>query len=398
LDDDSTLFITLGDDVRVCKGFVGRCLEAWNMISATDRAVVNLLAERGRDKAAQWTGYAPTRYSLTIWKTQWADGGMLFGHDALRAIDYQIAQPAPSRFINPTISSGVWQWFSTKLHARKLGIYRVDQSLLVHVIGPSAMHPKLRKQEPLVASQFVDGHQAHDRLSIIDRVEASLASIPSREKTLKQVVDSLLPQTDVVRVYLNGYQTVPKWMVGYPRVEYARSQYHGDNGDAGKFWWSATAEGYQIICDDDLIYPPGYVRMMVGAIERHDRRAVVSLHGAVLSTPVESYYKNRRQLHWRSRLDVDVHCHVLGTGVMAYHAQTVQVKPQDFIEPNMADIWMARICEQQRVPRVCAAHPPNLLTYFEPEYTIYDAARDRDQRQTQLVNDMKWAPLVSIKQ
>lgn len=189
---------------------------------------------------------------------------------------------------------------------------------------------------------------------------ASLASIPSRRKLLKITVASLLPQVGHLNVYLNGYEDVPEFLAT-DKITVARSQQHGDRGDAGKFFWASEVEGYHLVCDDDLIYPGRYAQSMIEACKRYGRRAVVGLHGVTLRTPFVNYYSSRRVFHFSRSLSADQHVHVLGTGTVCYHTNTIKVHPTDFRVPNMADIWFALLGQRQQVPFVCAAHPSDWL-------------------------------------
>ena len=128
-------------------------------------------------------------------------------------------------------------------------------------------------------------------------IRASLASIPERERSLRQTVASLLPQIDRLGVYLNGYGSVPDFLHD-PRIDVARSQEHGDRGDAGKMFWTDAGDfDYYLACDDDIIYPPDYAERMVAAIEQYGRRALVGCHGALLRHNPEDYYGSRGRVY-----------------------------------------------------------------------------------------------------
>ena len=203
-------------------------------------------------------------------------------------------------------------------------------------------------------------------------ITASLATIPGRRETLKRVVSSLLPQVDRLNVYLNGYGEVPDFLSG-PKIRVARSEEHRDRGDAGKFFWENdyTDEGYRLTCDDDIVYPPDYAKCMVSAVERYDRRVVVTLHGAVLKFPVRNYYADRVVHHCRTNVLRDAPVHVGGTGVMAWHSSAIRLSTKDFEKPNMADIWMALAAKRKGVPIIVLAHAREYLEILLFEDTIY---------------------------
>ena len=90
-------------------------------------------------------------------------------------------------------------------------------------------------------------------------ITASLATIPSRIPQLQKTVESLLPQVDRLNIFLNNYTTVPEFL-NHDKIQLG----FGDNsiGDAGKFYWASETKGFQMYCDDDIIYLGDYVAKM----------------------------------------------------------------------------------------------------------------------------------------
>lgn len=187
------------------------------------------------------------------------------------------------------------------------------------------------------------------------RVTASMASIPTRLRALRRVVDSLLPQVDRLNVYLNGHDAIPGFL-RHPKVVVAWSKHTGDIGDAGKMFWTATVRGYHFTCDDDILYPSDYVAKTVATIERYGRGSVLSYHGSRIVEPFESYYRTRKTFRFLRELDHDEVVHVPGTGVAAWHTDTIRLMPEDFSVANMADVWLGVACQKQRVSVVTPAH------------------------------------------
>jgi hypothetical protein len=230
-------------------------------------------------------------------------------------------------------------------------------------------------------------------------VWACLAAVPGRREILGQVVASLLPQVDRLGVYLNGWPDVPACL-NDPRIVVARSQDHGDRGDAGKMFWTDEAPGYYLSCDDDLLYPADYARRLVAAIKARSNRAVAGVHGAILPSGAEHYHRDRTVLHYREALDVDTAVHVLGTGTAGWHAPSFRVRPSDFEAPNMADLWLAALGQRERRPFVCLARPAGWLQdltdgarsiYQESLYRA-GSAQDTGDQQDRLLRDLApWA-------
>jgi FkbM family methyltransferase len=421
----SRLFCFLSEDVRLCTSFFPRLLMAWNSRPLDHGgtpigSAINVIAERARDTHPQWVGFTPVRINKALWQTQWVDGAFLGNGDLPDIVERMIPEPPERRWLNPSASSGVWEYVSRIAHRAGMIIYRVDRSLVVHVHGPSVMHTEHRAKEKLVTHKFIDGDEQCARLSASagpegrseaqgvdptccersgaataadqrETIHASLASVPDRVHLLQKTIESLLPQVDLVRIYLNGYQDVPEFLRG-ERIVIARSQDHGDRGDAGKFFWCEEAGGYELHCDDDIVYRPDHVDKLIAAVERYGRKAVVSLHGCVVVPPVASYYKSRRLYHCNSSQPSDVPVHVLGTGSICYHCSTLRLCRADFKAPNMADIWFAIACEVQGVSRVVVAHEPGCVTICQPPTTIYDSCLGRDHIQTEAVKQQAWLP------
>jgi len=190
----------------------------------------------------------------------------------------------------------------------------------------------------------------HRKLS--QKVTISLASIPSRGKTLEKVVSALLPQADQLNVYLNGYDTVPAFLDN-EKIDVATSQEHGDRGDAGKFYWVGLDDGYYITCDDDIIYPKNYVARLVAEIEHYEKKAVVGFHGSIFLDKFITFVKSRESFRFGDELKENTNVHVLGTGASGFHQSTIEISLEHFKHPNMADMWLAVEGQLQGVPFIC---------------------------------------------
>lgn len=197
----------------------------------------------------------------------------------------------------------------------------------------------------------------------------SIASISSREESLRRVVASLLPQIERLNVYLNDYGRVPAFLQ-HPKIVVARSQDHGDIGDAGKFFWLGADTKYYLTCDDDIVYPPDYVNRTVTTIERYGRRAVIGWHGSILAESFRDYYEDRRILSFYVNLEHDTPVHILGTGTIGFHPSTIRLALADFKVPNMADVWFGLKGQEQTVPFIVRAHRAGELV------PVLDGAQD----------------------
>ena len=189
------------------------------------------------------------------------------------------------------------------------------------------------------------------------RVMACVASIPSRVHGLERVVASLLPQCDRLGVYLNGYDSVPAFLLK-DKITVATSQAHGDIGDIGKFFWVDDWAGYYLTCDDDIDYPGYYVERIVQKLRQYAHKAVCGWHGSLILAPFEDFYdpKYRRVLAFGSERARDTPAHVLGTGCLGFHRGCVDIRRGDFDVPNMADIYFALRAQRLAIPLIVIEH------------------------------------------
>lgn len=184
-----------------------------------------------------------------------------------------------------------------------------------------------------------------------ERVIGALATYPPREKIFKQTLEHILPQVDVLHVYLNGYDEVPDFLKDEKIQATLAKDTAGDLRDNGKFFSLDQVNGYVLTFDDDIFYPDDYVDKMTTFVEQFDRGCVVGLHGTIYPPEKKGYVEDRTVLHFlkenRGRF-VDQ----LGTGTVCFHSSTVRLKLDDFKTTGICDLWFALACHKQGVPLI----------------------------------------------
>lgn len=248
-------------------------------------------------------------------------------------------------------------------------------------LSPFMPFPLTRRRFPAPAALLPSPAAA-----VQQEVHAAVASIPDRQVLLAAVVAAILPQVDVLHVYLNGYDEIPAFLTGNSAIRVARSQDWGDVRDNGKFFFLSKAGSYYFALDDDLDYPADYVRALVLAIEKYGRRAVVGVHGVLLADPMTRFYTNCTVLGFRHALPADQVVHLLGTGTVAFHRDTLALTYDDFGEPGMADLWLAVAARRQGVPLRCVARAAGWLTDQDPgkKKTLYTDYKAHDEVQSRV--------------
>lgn len=172
-------------------------------------------------------------------------------------------------------------------------------------------------------------------------VFVGVASIPSREASLRTVVERLLPQARQIGVYLNGYDRVPEFL-RHDRIVVARSQSHGDLRDNGKFFFlEESGARYYATVDDDIRYPDDYLRQLLETLTEAGQRAAIGVHGAIYPTPLIDLIRSRQLFHFEDYLPHVMPVHLLGTGTALIDQSDWELQFSEFGTPGMADVWFA---------------------------------------------------------
>lgn len=223
------------------------------------------------------------------------------------------------------------------------------------------------------------------------QVHASLATIPRRAHILQDVVETILPQVDVLHIAFNyGARPVPSWAIENPKIEYA--VYDNRRGDAAKFDTVRGAEGYIVICDDDVFYPRDFVKKMVKKAKRC--RGVATIAGSNIPGMIESYYYGRDKVATAftgTQIKQDQRVHIGATGGWAYDSDVITFPAEVFQQPNMADIYASAHCNTQGVPIVCIAKRKGWIREAERDSnSIYATRAEHDHEQAAVCNSVRW--------
>jgi len=202
----------------------------------------------------------------------------------------------------------------------------------------------------------------------LDKIYANMATMPNRLANLPIVINSIIDQVHHLNVYLNGFSSVPDCL-NNRKISFEMSK---DIGDAGKFFWSDKVKGYYFTIDDDIIYPPDYGSTLVDGIEKRQRKAVVGMHGDIYGDHIKHFGCFIRSVHFRNEVRQDTPVCILGTGVCAYHTNTLKLSPDFFLKPNIADIWFTIACTRQGIPRIVLAHHAGKMQSLPTPTNLWD--------------------------
>lgn len=224
---------------------------------------------------------------------------------------------------------------------------------------------------------------------------AAMATMPERLPYLEGVVNTLRPQVDALRVYLNNFEAMPTFLSEDEGC--LSSEADGDLGDSGKFYWLNGKDGlhcsHYLTVDDDLGYPANYVATLVEEFDARDGKAVVGVHGSTFSQPIKDFVTSREgRYRFYEELDRARSVHLLGTATTLLSQKTLHLSLDDFKVRNAADLQLAIAAQKQRVPMVALSRPENWITEERPwtaeGYSIWKTMKEpgRSTPQTRLAS------------
>jgi hypothetical protein len=208
-------------------------------------------------------------------------------------------------------------------------------------------------------------------------ITCGIASIPSREKDLKHIIDIIRPQVDFIWISLNGYNNYPPFPREYYDID-SKCQFtlrdDPNKGDAHKFDAVDWVEGYFLALDDDLIPPKDYVDNILEGVDKYN--GLVSYHGRMYLSPVQNFKQWAGNYRCLGDVSDDVHTNFIGSGCCAFHTDRLKLSLEDFKKPNMADVYLSRQATLQGVPMMVLKHNSNLFEYTNPIDTIWKRTHD----------------------
>jgi hypothetical protein len=231
----------------------------------------------------------------------------------------------------------------------------------------------------------------------MEKIIFNMATMPPRIAALQDSIPTLLPQCDVLNVYLNNFESIPE-ILKHPKINVVMSQdADGDLGDVGKFYFCNTwTKGYIFTVDDKITYPPDHVKKHIELIERSERKAVVSCHGRNLKPNCSSYYNDGHEFYGcLGTIMNDKFVHELGTGVMAFHHSTIKASLDMFPTTNMTDVWFSIELQKRSIPILVRKHMKGdygISRRHDDSYSIHATFNKgkNDEYQTKVVNDFTW--------
>ena len=202
-------------------------------------------------------------------------------------------------------------------------------------------------------------------------IVAGMATMPDRLPYLEDVVETIRPQVDALRVYLNGFDERPKFLGSDEAI--LSDDAHGDLGAEGKLYWMDGKDGlddytHYLTIDDDLGYPKNYVVALAREFDAREGRAIVGAHASTFLHPMEDFVESRdERFRFYEPLSRARQVHLLGTATTMWSRATIELDlAQDFPMRNASDLQLAVAAQKQQVPMVAIPRTEQWITERRP--------------------------------
>lgn len=268
--------------------------------------------------------------------------------------------------------------------------------------GRPATKKTVKREKPSDAKTIKVDKQNNGGISVgvqkKEKVTAYMATFPSREPLIGEVVESLINQVDKLVIWVNGDMELPEQCYNEKIELYFGKDVLGfDIGCAGKFAFAFEWEGYIFTVDDDIVYAPDYVEKSIAKIEEYNRECIFSYHGRITKLPITTYRSSKdmvKNCSFQQDVGKDTECHIIGTGVTFFHADTIFPK-YDIMEmkhTNVSDIHFAQSMDMRGIRTIVAEHNKGWLKALNPVDGI-SHHRDTDKFHCDLINVHPWREL-----
>lgn len=218
-----------------------------------------------------------------------------------------------------------------------------------------------------------------------------MATMPSRAESFARVLPAVSPQVDRLYLYLDGFTRVPESVRTFANVVPLLAHEQGDLHAAGRFLplTMLRKRCVFVVFDDDILYPPTYVREIAEGLAAFAGRAVVGYHGNVFRPPFRSYVRDRHCYHFTAALAEHRPVHCVGAGTAAFDSGRLSFDPAAWPRNRGNDLLLAIEAERRNLPHVALARAAGWLQPLggvQPD-SVYAALLADDRQQSDMMRE-----------
>lgn len=221
---------------------------------------------------------------------------------------------------------------------------------------------------------------------------ATIATMPGRRETFEQVLRAIHPQVDHMFIYLDGYAQPPEFLNEFQRITVRRAEQLGDLHASSRFLCLRELDepAMLVVVDDDIAYPPDYVRTLGSVLESIQGKALVGVHGRIYLPPHRSYVNDGACVHYAGELRQPRQVHELGTGTLAFATHRFHPDPRAWDRYDMDDILVSIEAQRRGLHRYCIPRQRGWLTPLaeDQEDSLWVRTKQDDTVQSERMREL----------
>ena len=200
----------------------------------------------------------------------------------------------------------------------------------------------------------------------MNKVYGTMCMMGNRYPKSLECVTSLKGQVEKLFLCLNDFDSIPEAL----KEDWIEVVYVGKNiGAVGRYTMLPDFDGHLISCDDDLVYPKGYVSDFIDRY-KSDGPAMLSHHGKkIINNKSVNYIHYLKESGYSDELDIP------GAGVLFVPREFKGWNKMVLSEPkNPTDIYVGCIAKKMNIRVLSMPHKAGYFGHVEPPKgeTIYD--------------------------
>lgn len=221
---------------------------------------------------------------------------------------------------------------------------------------------------------------------------ASIATMPSRIEGFEKVVAAISPQVDHMFVYLDGFADVPAFLRHHRNITVRRAEKLGNLHASSRFLCLQELRQPSPVftIDDDIAYPPDYIAVLSGLIEKVQGKALIGLHGRIYLPPHRSYVTDAMCVHFAGEQKQARHVHELGCGTLGFLSTSLPIDPRNWPRTDMDDIFIAIEAQKLGLPRISIPRPQGWLKPYaeNQEDSLWVRTQKDDRAQSEAMRTL----------
>lgn len=212
-------------------------------------------------------------------------------------------------------------------------------------------------------------------------ISCNIATFPERIDMLKKSVESILPHADVLRIYLNNYESIPDFLK-HPKIKTVIGK--DDLKALGKLYFmpKENTKEYYFSCDDDFIYDASFFINSIKYLKNNPQH-VVGIHGIIINHKTNNTFRESYVEMLNGICDnlEDRDVNVIGSGLICFDCEKIiiPINKEVFPENIIIDLCLSKYFLEKNIKMIVRKHQSNeIISLFDNGIRGYRLCSDKE--------------------